>query len=67
MPAAFVMEPNVVDVTINLAKENKYLMLLLIINSSLAYSANLLNFLVTKHTSPLTLQVHFHLSTISSP
>jgi len=30
---------------------------LLLVNSLLAFSANLTNFLVTKHTSALTLQV----------
>ncbi|TYI65162.1 hypothetical protein E1A91_D09G138000v1 [Gossypium mustelinum] len=34
-----------------------YMWLLLFINSTMAYSANLSNFLVTKHTSALTLQV----------
>ncbi|XP_044507000.1 UDP-URONIC ACID TRANSPORTER 1-like isoform X1 [Mangifera indica] len=57
LPTALVMEPNVLEVTLSLAKQHKFLWLLLIINSSMAYSANLLNFLVTKHTSALTLQV----------
>ncbi|XP_044507001.1 UDP-URONIC ACID TRANSPORTER 1-like isoform X2 [Mangifera indica] len=56
LPTALVMEPNVLEVTLSLAKQHKFLWLLLIINSSMAYSANLLNFLVTKHTSALTLQ-----------
>ncbi|XP_044467541.1 UDP-URONIC ACID TRANSPORTER 1 [Mangifera indica] len=57
LPAALVMEPNVFEVTLSLAKQHKFLWLLLLINSTMAYSANLLNFLVTKHTSALTLQV----------
>ncbi|KAJ0099591.1 hypothetical protein Patl1_20454 [Pistacia atlantica] len=57
LPAALVMEPNVLEVTLSLAKQHNFLWLLLLINSTMAYSANLLNFLVTKHTSALTLQV----------
>ncbi|XP_039006692.1 UDP-URONIC ACID TRANSPORTER 1 [Hibiscus syriacus] len=57
VPAALVMEPNVVEVTISLGRQHRYMWLLLLINSTLAYSANLSNFLVTKHTSALTLQV----------
>ncbi|CAN4109211.1 unnamed protein product [Withania somnifera] len=57
VPAALVMEPNVIDVTMTLATEHRYLGLLILINSAMAYGANLLNFLVTKHTSALTLQV----------
>ncbi|XP_035544934.1 UDP-URONIC ACID TRANSPORTER 1 [Juglans regia] len=57
LPATLIMEPNVLEVTVSLGKEHKYMWLLLLINSVLAYSANLSNFLVTKHTSALTLQV----------
>ncbi|MED6182174.1 UDP-URONIC ACID TRANSPORTER 1 [Stylosanthes scabra] len=57
LPAALIMEPNVLDVTISLGSENKTMWLLLLLNSITAYSANLTNFLVTKHTSALTLQV----------
>lgn len=57
LPAALVMEPNVIDVTATLATEHRYLGLLIVVNSAMAYGANLLNFLVTKHTSALTLQV----------
>lgn len=57
LPAALIMEPNVVDVTVSLGREHKYMWLLLLVNSVMAYSANLSNFLVTKHTSALTLQV----------
>ncbi|KAF5473254.1 hypothetical protein F2P56_009878 [Juglans regia] len=55
LPATLIMEPNVLEVTVSLGKEHKYMWLLLLINSVLAYSANLSNFLVTKHTSALTL------------
>lgn len=57
LPATLVMEPNVIDATITLAMTHRYLVLLILINSIMAYGANLLNFLVTKHTSALTLQV----------
>ncbi|XP_051151448.1 UDP-URONIC ACID TRANSPORTER 1-like [Andrographis paniculata] len=57
LPAALIMEPNVVSVVIAQGIEDKYMLLLLFINSSMAYGANLCNFLVTKHTSALTLQV----------
>ncbi|KAM3691083.1 hypothetical protein ACJW31_09G168300 [Castanea mollissima] len=57
LPATLVMEPNVVEVTVSLGKEHKYMWLLLALNSTMAYAANLSNFLVTKHTSALTLQV----------
>ncbi|XP_075512799.1 UDP-URONIC ACID TRANSPORTER 1-like [Primulina tabacum] len=57
LPAALVMEPNVLEVTILLGIEHKFMWLLLLLNSTLAYGANLCNFLVTKHTSALTLQV----------
>ena len=57
LPAALVMEPDVVDVTISLALKHRFMWLLLVINSTMAYAANLTNFLVTKNTSALTLQV----------
>ncbi|PRQ44819.1 putative sugar phosphate transporter domain-containing protein [Rosa chinensis] len=57
LPAALIMEPNVVEVTLSLGREHKFMWLLLLVNSVMAYSANLTNFLVTKHTSALTLQV----------
>ncbi|GAB4851635.1 UDP-URONIC ACID TRANSPORTER 1 [Ancistrocladus abbreviatus] len=57
IPAALTMEPTVLDVFISLGTEHKFMWLLLLINSAMAYSANLSNFLVTKHTSALTLQV----------
>ncbi|CAL1352397.1 unnamed protein product [Linum trigynum] len=57
VPAVIVMEPDVLNYTLALGRKDKFMWLLLILNSSLAYSANLTNFLVTKHTSALTLQV----------
>ncbi|RWR76086.1 putative sugar phosphate/phosphate translocator [Cinnamomum micranthum f. kanehirae] len=57
LPVTLVMEPNVFDVVISLGTSNRFMWLLLLVNSAMAYSVNLSNFLVTKHTSPLTLQV----------
>ncbi|KAK3014645.1 hypothetical protein RJ639_008713 [Escallonia herrerae] len=57
LPAALVMEPDVLDITLTLALKHRFMWLLLLVNSTMAYSANLTNFLVTKHTSALTLQV----------
>ncbi|KAH8485718.1 hypothetical protein POPTR_016G043200v4 [Populus trichocarpa] len=57
LPAALIIEPNVLDVTLELGRKHQYMWLLLLLNSTMAYSANLTNFLVTKHTSALTLQV----------
>ncbi|XP_013446789.2 UDP-URONIC ACID TRANSPORTER 1 [Medicago truncatula] len=57
LPAVVFMEPNVLDITLSLGKEHKFMGVLLFLNSAAAYGANLTNFLVTKHTSALTLQV----------
>lgn len=57
LPTTLVMEPDVLDVIISLGAKHKWMWLLLSINSAAAYLANLSNFLVTKHTSALTLQV----------
>ncbi|XP_011032188.1 PREDICTED: probable sugar phosphate/phosphate translocator At5g05820 [Populus euphratica] len=57
VPAAYFMEGDVVGITISLARDDKKFIFYLIFNSSLAYLVNLTNFLVTKHTSALTLQV----------
>ncbi|WOL14843.1 putative sugar phosphate/phosphate translocator [Canna indica] len=57
LPATIVMEENVVGITLALARENFKIIWYLLFNSSLAYFVNLTNFLVTKHTSALTLQV----------
>lgn len=57
LPATMYMEDNVVGITIALARQDFGIIWLLIFNSSLAYFVNLTNFLVTKHTSALTLQV----------
>ncbi|XVE61106.1 hypothetical protein DITRI_Ditri06bG0013200 [Diplodiscus trichospermus] len=57
VPAVLIMEPNVLEVILSLGRQHRYMWLLLLVNSTMAYSANLTNFLVTKHTSALTLQV----------
>eukprot|EP00897_Mesotaenium_endlicherianum_P002196 jgi/Mesen1/2003/ME000147S01094 len=57
LPATLILEDNVLGLTIALAKENSNIVWLLLINSATAYFVNLTNFLVTKHTSALTLQV----------
>jgi drug/metabolite transporter (DMT)-like permease len=57
LPATLFLEPNVLGITIALARQDIYILLLLIVNSAMAYFVNLTNFLVTKHTSALTLQV----------
>jgi hypothetical protein len=57
LPATLFMEENVVGKTIALARQDFKIIWYLLFNSCLAYFVNLTNFLVTKHTSPLTLQV----------
>ncbi|KAG6481438.1 probable sugar phosphate/phosphate translocator At3g11320 isoform X1 [Zingiber officinale] len=57
LPAAIIMEENVVGITLALARKDIRIIWYLLFNSSLAYFVNLTNFLVTKHTSALTLQV----------
>ncbi|KAK7311266.1 hypothetical protein RJT34_09288 [Clitoria ternatea] len=57
LPATLIMEENVVGITLALARDDVKIIWYLLFNSSLAYFVNLTNFLVTKHTSPLTLQV----------
>ncbi|KAK1355215.1 putative sugar phosphate/phosphate translocator [Heracleum sosnowskyi] len=57
LPATLYMEQNVVGITLALAKDDIKIVWYLLFNSALAYFVNLTNFLVTKHTSALTLQV----------
>ncbi|XP_039004282.1 probable sugar phosphate/phosphate translocator At3g11320 [Hibiscus syriacus] len=57
LPATLIMEENVVGTTVALARDDVNIVWYLIFNSALAYFVNLTNFLVTKHTSALTLQV----------
>eukprot|EP00475_Leptophrys_vorax_P039370 TRINITY_DN71079_c0_g1_i1.p1 TRINITY_DN71079_c0_g1~~TRINITY_DN71079_c0_g1_i1.p1 ORF type:complete len:321 (+),score=21.71 TRINITY_DN71079_c0_g1_i1:149-1111(+) len=57
VPATLIMEDNVLGITLAQAKKDWAILPLLFVNSATAYFVNLTNFLVTKHTSPLTLQV----------
>ncbi|XP_058729150.1 probable sugar phosphate/phosphate translocator At3g11320 isoform X2 [Vicia villosa] len=57
LPATLLMEGNVIRITIELAREDFRIVWYLLLSSSLAYFVNLTNFLVTKYTSALTLQV----------
>ncbi|XP_027069533.1 probable sugar phosphate/phosphate translocator At3g11320 [Coffea eugenioides] len=57
LPATILMEQNVVSITVALARSDIKIIWYLLLNSALAYFVNLTNFLVTKHTSALTLQV----------
>jgi len=57
LPASFILEGNVAMVVVEKAKEDPWIIGLLFANATMAYLTNLTNFLVTKHTSALTLQV----------
>jgi len=57
LPVTLFVEGNVAVITIEKAKENPLIIFLLLGNMTMAYLVNLTNFLVTKHTSALTLQV----------
>uniref|UniRef100_A0A2P2JEN4 Putative sugar phosphate/phosphate translocator At3g11320 n=1 Tax=Rhizophora mucronata TaxID=61149 RepID=A0A2P2JEN4_RHIMU len=57
IPAALLMEGDVIGITIALARDDPRFIFYLSFNSAMAYFVNLTNFLVTKHTSALTLQV----------
>ncbi|XP_020215855.1 probable sugar phosphate/phosphate translocator At3g11320 [Cajanus cajan] len=57
LPATLLMEGNVIRITTDLARKDIRIFWYLLLSSSLAYFVNLTNFLVTKHTSALTLQV----------
>lgn len=61
LPATMLMEENVVEITVALARKDIKIVWYLLFNSSLAYFVNLTNFLVTKHTSALTLQVYIYI------
>ncbi|XP_002520444.2 probable sugar phosphate/phosphate translocator At3g11320 [Ricinus communis] len=57
LPVAIFMEGDVIGIAIALARDDTRFIFYLTFNSALAYFVNLANFLVTKHTSALTLQV----------
>lgn len=58
LPTILLMEGNVIQITMDLARKDIRIFWYLLLSSSLAYFVNLTNFLVTKHTSALTLQVY---------
>ncbi|KAI4315335.1 hypothetical protein L6164_028157 [Bauhinia variegata] len=57
LPLTLYIEGNVAAYTVEKARGDKFIIFLLIGNATVAYLVNLTNFLVTKHTSALTLQV----------
>ncbi|GKB87705.1 probable sugar phosphate/phosphate translocator [Tanacetum coccineum] len=57
LPFSFYIEGDVFGKTVKKAKSDWFMVFLLIGNATVAYCVNLTNFLVTKHTSALTLQV----------
>lgn len=64
LPVALIVEEDVIGITITLARQDLKFLCYLIFNSALAYFVNLTNFLVTKHTSALTLQVFYTMFTV---
>lgn len=57
LPASLLMEGNVLAVTLQKGAESPRIFAYLAGNMTMAYLVNLMNFIVTKHTSALTLQV----------
>ncbi|KAE8671563.1 putative sugar phosphate/phosphate translocator [Hibiscus syriacus] len=57
LPFTLYIEGNVMSVTLETARSDSFIVFLLLGNATVAYLVNLTNFLVTKHTSALTLQV----------
>ncbi|KAK6130134.1 hypothetical protein DH2020_036113 [Rehmannia glutinosa] len=57
LPFTLYIEGNVFAVTLEKGRGDGFMVFLLIGNATVAYLVNLTNFLVTKHTSALTLQV----------
>ncbi|KAM7260480.1 hypothetical protein ACFE04_016221 [Oxalis oulophora] len=57
LPVTLYFEGNVAGITLEKAKGDRFIVFLLVGNATVAYLVNLTNFLVTKHTSALTLQV----------
>ncbi|XP_010533735.1 PREDICTED: probable sugar phosphate/phosphate translocator At1g12500 [Tarenaya hassleriana] len=57
LPFSLYIEGNVLRVLIEKAQTDPFIVALLVGNATVAYLVNLTNFLVTKHTSALTLQV----------
>ncbi|XP_047974211.1 probable sugar phosphate/phosphate translocator At1g12500 [Salvia hispanica] len=57
LPFTLYIEGNVLAITVQKGREDGFMVFLLIANATVAYLVNLTNFLVTKYTSALTLQV----------
>lgn len=57
LPFTLYIEGNVLAKTVEKGSGDGFMVFLLIANATVAYLVNLTNFLVTKHTSALTLQV----------
>ncbi|GMH22731.1 hypothetical protein Nepgr_024574 [Nepenthes gracilis] len=57
LPFSIYVEGNVAALTVEKARRDWFIVFLLAGNATVAYLVNLTNFLVTKHTSALTLQV----------
>lgn len=57
LPFTLYIEGNVAAITIEKGRVDTFIVFLLVGNATVAYLVNLTNFLVTKHTSALTLQV----------
>ncbi|KAL8526814.1 hypothetical protein ACS0TY_015875 [Phlomoides rotata] len=55
LPFTLYIEGNVLSATVEKARGDGFMVFLLIRNATVAYLVNLTNFLVTKHTSTLTL------------
>lgn len=62
IPVALTLEPHSFAVAYQLAVDKPGFLGLLSCNCFAAFCANLLNFLVTKHTSALTLQVRIQVT-----
>lgn len=57
LPVTLYIEGDVASITMEKARLDPFIVFLLLGNATVAYMVNLTNFLVTKHTSALTLQV----------
>lgn len=57
LPFTLYIEGNVLAITVEKGRRDWFMVFLLFANATVAYLVNLTNFLVTKHTSALTLQV----------
>ncbi|KAE8655956.1 putative sugar phosphate/phosphate translocator [Hibiscus syriacus] len=63
LPKTFIMEENMIDITLALAQDDIKICWYLLFNSTLAYFVNLTNFLVMKHAN---ISLIFPLSILSS-